>query len=421
MGLFAPRQSRAFYGIEGAQDLIPTRTTGGARAVGNQVVTNDRALKSSVYWACLKLRASLISTFPIDQYRDVLGIQTEWPYKPAILTDPGGMRVDIVDWMAMTQRDLDAAGNTVGLIVERSTARSPYYPQGLPSRIELQPISACSYIERRDRPDQWRIGSKIYDLGDVYHEMSNPQAGMKVGLPTTLYAALSIGEGLSMQQHGLDWFSGGGIPKAHMRNTMKLLEGGETDQVKQWWRDVVANGDMLVTGKDWEYEMIQAQNAGMEFIAGRDHSNLDVCRFMDTPGDLVDVNQSGASITYANITQRNLQYLIYRLGPATINREKALSKLLPRPRYVKLNTEALLRMDPMARQELLKSKIETWQLTNSETRALDNLPPLDTAQLAEMATIYGRPAAGGRLGTQQSGSSGESGQESSTEAASAAA
>lgn len=394
MGLFGPRQVRDFFGITGAQDLLPGRAGGGARKVGNQVVTDDRAMKHSVVWACLKLRAGLISTFPIDQFRDVLGIQTEWPYLPPILTDPGGTKVGIIDWMAMTQLDLDRSGNAVGLIVERSSARSPYYPDGLPSRIELQPAGVCTYIERRDKPDQWRINGKYYDPADVYHEATNRVAGLKVGLPTVLYAALAIGEGLSMQQHGLDWFGSGGIPKARMKNLAKRLLPAEIATAKQWYADTINNGDVLVTGNDWEYDFIQSQQAGMEFISGRQLSGADVCRFFDTPADLVDVQAtSGGSITYANITERNLQFLIYHLGPTVINREDALTKLLPRPRYVKLNTNALLRMDPKMQQEVLRSKIEGRQLTNAESRELDNRKPLTPAEKDEFIEIYGMPKA----------------------------
>jgi HK97 family phage portal protein len=392
MGLFGPRQARDFFGITGAQDLIPHRMGGGGRKVGNQVITDDRAMKHSVVWACLKLRAGLISTFPIDQYRDVLGIQTEWPYLPPILTDPGGVKVGIKDWMAMTQLDLDRSGNTVGLIVERSAARSVYYPEGLPSRIELQPAAACSYIERRDKPDQWRINGKMYDPRDVYHEATNRIAGLKVGLPTVIYAALAIGEGLSMQQHGLDWFSAGGIPKARMRNIAKRLQPAEIATAKQWYADTINNGDVLVTGNDWEYDFIQSQTAGMEFINGRQLSGADVCRFFDTPADLVDVQAtSGGSITYASITQRNVQHLIYHVGPTVVGREDALTKLLPRPRYVKLNTDALLRMDPETRQTVIKSRIESRTLTNAEARGLDNYKPLTQKDKDEFIEIYGVP------------------------------
>src|SRR3954464_12435306 len=108
MGLFGPRQQRAFFGITGAQDLIPlqTRLGGGVRQVGNQVVTDERAMRHSVVWACLRLQAALVSTFPVDQYRDGLGIQPEDPPLPPILTDPGGTKVGIVDWLSMTQMDL---------------------------------------------------------------------------------------------------------------------------------------------------------------------------------------------------------------------------------------------------------------------------------------------------------------------------
>jgi HK97 family phage portal protein len=392
MGLFGPRQQR-FYGITGAEDLIPGRTIGGPRAAGTVVVTDDKAMRHSVVWACLRLRAGLISTFPIDQFRDVLGIQTEYNPKPPILTDPGGTKLDMIDFMAATQVDLDRSGNAVGLIVERSSARTKYHPKGLPARIELQQASACSYHQRPGEPDRWHIGRDWYSPEDVYHERGNVVAGLPVGLPTILYAALTIGEAQSMQDFGLSWFSGGGIPKAQMRNTAKRLGPGDVSTAKTWYRDVVNNGDLLVTGNDWEYHMIQAANAGTEFIDGRNLTDAAICRFFDTPGDLVDVGTHGSSITYANITQRLLEYLILRLGPAVIRREKELTKLLPTPRYAKLNTDALLRMDPETRQKVLASRIDSRLLVNSEARALDNNPPLTAAQIAETEKIYGPPKA----------------------------
>jgi HK97 family phage portal protein len=408
MGLFRRRQQRDFYGITGAEDLIPGRAGGGSRQVGSVVVTDDRAMRHSVVWACLKLRAGLISTFPIDQYRDVLGIQTEYNPKPPILTDPGGMKMDIVDFLAATQVDLDRSGNAVGLIVERSASRSKYHPKGLPARIELQQASACSYVQRPGKPDFWRIGRDEYAPDDVYHERANVVAGLPVGLPTVLYAALTIGESQSMQDFGLSWFAGGGVPKAQMKNVAKRLEGPDITKAKQWYRDVVNNGDLLVTGSDWEYHMIQAQNAGTEFIDGRKLTDAAVCRFFDTPGDLVDVGAQGSSITYANITQRLLEYLILRLGPAVQRREKEFTKLLPTPRYVKFNTDALLRMDPETRQKVLASRIESRLLANSEARALDNNPPLTAAQKKEFIELYGAPKAAatpgagtGAAGTEQ--------------------
>jgi HK97 family phage portal protein len=388
------RQQRDFYGITGAQDLIPGRMIGGARQAGAVTVTDDKAMRQSVVWACNAIRQGLVSTFPIDQFRDVQNVQTEWPYKPPILTDPGGLKCDIVDWMAMSQKDLDMSGNAVGLIVSRNAAKNRYYPEGLPDRIELQQTSACSYVKPRDKPPRWRIDGKFYDPRDVYHERANPTSGFELGLPTVVYAAMTIGESLSMQQFGLDWFAGGGIPKARMRNIAKRLETSDITTAKSWYADVISNGDLMVYGSDWEYDLIQAENAGNEFIEGRKLAGADICRFFGTPADLVDVQaSSGGSITYANITQRNLQFLIYHLGPAVQRRERSLTRLLPQPRYVKLNTDALLRMDPETRASVLKTNIQSRLVTNTEARGLDNRQPLTEADKAEFIEIYGAPKA----------------------------
>lgn len=372
-----------------ADQAIPSRTNPLTRA-GRFNVTNDTAMRHSAVWAACRLRADLMSTFPVDVYRTIDGLQYEMP-KPPILAAPGGEKWDFIDWMYATQQDLDRAGNTVGLITERSGVL--LNGVGLPARIDLQQIADVAYVQRRDRPDQWRIGGKLYDLADVWHERQYVVAGLPVGLSPIAYAALSIGEYMSAQQFALDWFSSGGVPKARMKNKAKVLKADDVRVAKGWWRDTINNGDLLVHGSDWEYDMIQSQVAGMEWLEGRRYGLTDVARFFNVPSDLLDAAVSGSSVTYANITQRNLQFLITALAPAVIRREKNLTKLLPAPRFVKLNTDALLRMDPETRAKLLKTRIDSRTLTVTEARALDNLPPLTQADIDEFDTLFPPKAA----------------------------
>lgn len=370
---------------------IPNRSGGGLQ--GAVHVTEDKAMRHSGVWAALRLRADLVSTFPVGVFRDFDGLCLEMP-KPPIMVDPGGIEWDFVDWMWASQRDLDLAGNVVGIIRARNGISTPYYPDGLPALIELQDTRICSVIKHKGQT-LYRIGAKTYQPGEIYHEKQYPISGAPVGASPLIYAAASVGEYLSLQQYGLDWFAGGGVPKAWMKNTVKRLQDKEREGAKSWYEDTIRNGDLMVTGNDWEYNMIQAEQAGMEWLEGRRSGLLDISRFFGVPADLIDAAISGQSITYANMTQRNLQFLIMNLGPAVIRREKNLTKLLPQPRYVKLNTDALLRLDPLARQQMIRSRLETWQATNSEARELEDLPPLNAAQLMEMQTIYGRPLAGG--------------------------
>jgi hypothetical protein len=113
-----------------------------------------------------------------------------------------------------------------------------------------------------------------------------------------------------------------------------------------------------------------------------------VARFFDCPGDLIDAVVQSGNITYASITQRNLQLLIMHVGPAVSRREDNLSDLTAKPRYVKLNSDALLRMDPKSRAEMFKVQIDSRQLAPSEARHIDDREPFTSEQLAEFDRFW---------------------------------
>lgn len=389
-----PRAMRDFTGVEGFSQntlgvTIPPRSGGRQGSVN---VTEARAMTHSAYWACLRVRADLLSTFPADVFRDFEGVAVEMP-KPPIMVDTGGVEWPFHEWMWASQRDLDSAGNVIGLIRERNAISTRYYPEGLPSRIELADTRACSIISYKGAK-KYRIDGRIYDPSQVYHERQYPMSGSPVGLSPLIMAAATVGESLSLQQYGLDWFSNGGIPKAWMRNTSKRLRDEERDAAKEWYDATVRNGDLMVTGKDWEYNMIQAETAGLEWLEGRRFGVSEICRFLSVPPEMIHGAVSGQSVTYANVTQANLQFLIMHIAPTVIRREAALTRMLPMPRYVKLNTDALLRMDPQTRQAVLRSRLETWQITHTEARQLDNYQPFTPADLEQMRDIYGSPGIG---------------------------
>lgn len=363
------------------EELIPPRPgTGNGSA---PLVDHDSALRHSAVWACLRIRADLVSTMPVDVYRYVNGIQVEAP-KPPVLVNPGGERVDIQEWLYSSQIDLDRAGNAFGIITEVNAL-------GLPARIDLQPLAECSVIVRDGELWRYRIAGKLYEPHQVWHEKQFTVGGLPVGLSPVAYAAWSIGEYLSVQKFALDWFTGSAIPAAALRNSEKTISRAEADAIKERFRASVANGDIFVHGKDWEYKPIQALANQTNWIEAKQFGLTDISRFFGCPADLIDAAVSSGSVTYANITQRNLQFLIMNLGPAVSRREHALSKLVPGPRFVKFNRSALLAMDPETRARTLETRIRSRQLAPSEARALEDLPPFTDEQLAEFDRLFGAP------------------------------
>jgi HK97 family phage portal protein len=370
------RQAR-FFGITGAQDLIPLR--GSPSGTGSVYVSPDTAMRHSAVWACLRLRANLISTLPVDVFRRVGGVQIE-AFKPPVLVNPGGDRVGILEWMYSSQVDLDRAGNSFGLITERNAAK-------LPSRIELQSLSACS-VRERDGVLTYRIHGVEYSEDEVWHEKQYTISGLPVGLSPVAYAAWSIGQYQSAQQFAVDWYGSGGIPKAMLRNTEETIDSKVALEMKTRFKASVETRDVFTTGKDWEYLPIQAESVGADWLEAQKYGIGDVARFFDCPGDLVDAVVQSGNITYANVTQRNLQFLIMHMGPAVVRREAALTTLTSRPTYVKLNTDALLRMDPQTRALVMQTQIESRTLTPDEARELDNRQPLTEADMAQFERLF---------------------------------
>ena len=342
-------------------------------------VTQESALRHSAVWACLRLRANAVSMLPVDLYRRVGGVQT-LVTKPQILVTPDGESMR--QWLYSTQFDLDRAGNCFGII----TARDGF---GFPSRIELLPLQSV-VMNVKDGVVTYRVDGKVMPSEQIYHEKQYTVAGLPWGLSPGAYAAWSIGEYLAIQDFALDWFENKGVNAGrHLRNTTQTMVGDVAAKMKQRYRESVRAGDVFVSGRDWEFAPINDVAATNDWLDGKQFGIADIGRFYDVPGDLIDAAVMGSSVTYANIVQRNLQFLIQNMQGTLGRREDALTALTGAPRYVKLNTDALLRMDPLTRAQVLAIQRQSKVITTNEWRELEDRPPLTDAQLAEFDKLDG--------------------------------
>jgi phage portal protein BeeE len=94
------------------------------------------------------------------------------------------------------------------------------------------------------------------------------------------------------------------------------------------------------------------------------------------------------TLTYANVIQRNLQFLIMNLQPAIHRRERTLSRLIPQQRFVKLNSDALLRMDPLTQAMVIHQRIADRTMTVTEARQKYDLGPLTAEQEGEFNRLF---------------------------------
>ena len=353
---------------------------GGRSSQSARPVSRETALRTSAVWACLRLRADLVSTMPFDVFRKVDGVQVEQS-KPPVLVRPGGAGgVRVMEWLYSSQVDLDSVGNTFAIIRARDGAN-------LPSILEPVPVDDV-VVRQRDGITKYLIRGKEYPARDVWHEKQFTASGIAVGLSPIAYAAMTLDRYLNAAEFVADWFGGNATPAQHLKNTAKTLEDGQADKIKARYKASVETGGVFVSGNDWDLSMISAKASESAFIESMDAGVTDICRFLGVPGDMIDAPTRGSSVTYANVTQRNMQLLILNLGPALARREDAISAdLLPQPRYIKFNPGSLLRMDLAARYTSYRTGIEGRFLTPNEARDYENLPPLTPEQEAEFARL----------------------------------
>jgi HK97 family phage portal protein len=366
----------------GAGDLVGRQTlarTGGVN------ITADTALRNSAVWAALTIRADLVSTFPVDNYRKAGGIRFEVPLTSFFVT-PGGPDVDWCEWAYSSQFDLDRYGNTFGLITARDAL-------GFPARVDLWAAGGVSVLIRGGELWGFRYHGVEYPKLDVWHEKQNTIGGCHVGLSPIAYAAWTLGEYASIQAFALDWFGAGAVPSGTLKNSEKTVDPDLAREVKQQFKATTRAGDVFVHGKDWEYNMIKAEMETSNWLEAKNAGLVDVARYLRVPADLIDAALSGQSITYANMSQRNLQFLIMHLNPGLIRRENTFSRrVLARPRFMKFNRSALLQMDPSAQATMLAGQITSRQIAPSEARAIVDRAPFTDEQIAEFDRFFGKPS-----------------------------
>lgn len=387
MGLVFGRQKRGlnYWGISTPGDLVPRRV---GRSPGAPFVSADTALTHSAVWAALRVRAMIVSTLPVDAYRYINfpeGKRQVDANLTPFMTGPKFMR-----FRYASQVELDRSGNAIGIITDRDR-------QNNIADIDLQASSACAIRAEGSKITKWIIHGTEYEPEDIWHEVQYPVAGFPLGLSPVAYSAMTLGQWKSVQEFATQWFTSGNGPRASLKNTEKKLDTKESLIAKEAWRASQSMGEPFVHGSNWEYQLINAQSASTDWLDAMKASNVDVARFFGVPSDVIDAAVSGESVTYSNLTQKNLDFLIYHMGPTIEWREAAFTQLLPRPRFVKLNGDALLRMDPKTRAQTMQVMINARYLAPNEARALENREPFTPDQIKEFELLGLNKTATGAL------------------------
>lgn len=333
-------------------------------------VSPTRALSLSAVYSANRLIAQSISTLPVKAYRRTPDGRVPMASLPQLF-DQLVTDGSLVPWLHRCVTSLGLRGNAFGLVVTRDGF-------GFPTQLEwLDPGTVVP--DGRQGKAGWLVDGREVARGDMVHIPLFAMPGQRVGLSPIASFARTLGVGLQAQSYANDWFAAGGFPPGTFQNTEKTVNQDEAEAIKARVVTAIRTHTPLVHGSDWKYNPISVPPGEAQFIETIKATTNQIAAIYGIPPEMIG-GESGASMTYANVEQQQINFVMFTLRPWLVVLETAFSALLPDRQYVKFNSDALIRADLKTRWEVNKIRLDLGAASIDEIREQEDQSPLPNGQ-----------------------------------------
>ncbi len=223
-----------------------------------------------------------------------------------------------------------------------------------------------------------------------------------VAVSTIGLARDTIGLDMGLSQQASRWVGNGARPSGVL-TTDKVLTKETAQRLKQSWNDMVSGiqnaGGTAVLEEGIKWQQLQLSSVDLQFMAQREMSVLDVCRFFRVPPHKVAVADRAAAM---NIPQQDQDYANNTVAPDLERWEAILGKALGLADsniQVEFDIAKLLRADVLTRYNAYRLGITSSILKPNEARKAEGLPP-DDSPMADQLMVPSNTAA---LGSDMTG------------------
>lgn len=333
-------------------------------------VSGENSLQSVAFRSAVDLMASLVSELHFDVYSGE-GASRRKRTTPGYLLDPAGDGYGVEDWTYMLLQSLFLRGNTMGKIVDQG-------PTGMLRQVDLWHPDRVS-VTLQDGEPIWTMNGQSIPRGQVFHRRAFPVTGNLLGLSPVAAHADSLGLSLAATRFGRGWFQDGGHPGGILSNSESDL--ADTKAVRtakdRFLAALFGTREPVVLGRGWKYEQIQVAPEESQFLETQNYSEAQSARIMGAGVAEVLGYDTGQSMTYANVVDRDISLLKYAANRWLRRVERIYSAFLPRPQYALFDRDSFLDTNVMQRWQVNKIKLETGAYVIDEIRAQNADQPVE--------------------------------------------
>ena len=348
------------------------------RAAGKSV-TEQSAYTVSAYWCCVRVISETIGQMPWRIHERTETGQRVAEYHPAdrLLNRNPNAEQDAPAWRELMLRWCLTWGNAYCEIVRDASYRP----------VELWPIEPWRVTPLRSGGALWyhvmqpQGGAVDLPAADVLHfrGLGDDLAGWSVleYMARTLGLSMAQEESMSSQMENGAKLSGLLRPPGSGTYTAE-----KTKQIAEAWKEQNVgsknHGKIYLINQGIEFTPLSMPNTDAQLLESRQFSVIDICRFMRVPPHKVyDLTRA----TFSNITHQSLEFLIDTLGPWVVKFEAQVNRKLVSPAqayrfFSKVNTNAILRMDPDTRANWYTRLRDLGVISPNQICALEDMDTL---------------------------------------------
>ena len=345
----------------------------------------DGALQVSAVWASVELLTDNIASLPLFVYRKATGpeghktLARDTQLYDLLHTSPNRRHTSVEYWQYMTLNYL-VRGNAYARLVRNDAGEV----------IEMWPLSS-DQVEVEVLKDRSVIYKYSYE-GQiaVYNENSilhwKDKGNGTIGMSRLDYMRSSVGLAIDAQNHSRNTFrKSGKRPGVFMID--KLLTAEQRNAIRANYSGLVegSEDDLLVLEAGAKFEALSLSPVDLQMMETRRFSVEDIARWFGIPS--VMINDTAKTTTWGTGIDQIIQgFYKFRLRPMLESLEQCIERrvLTPRQRElfsVEFSLEAILRGSYLERLEAGSKAVQNGLMTRNEWRQLENLPPVEGADI----------------------------------------
>lgn len=339
----------------------------GVSLFGGSTASMGAALSNDAVWASVRLLADAVAMMPAHAYTYRNGQRVPIP-DPKILTEPEPYTT-FATWIYKLMVSALLRGNVYGVPVS-------FDGNGYKQQIQLADPDQCHWVQRGG---VWRVSvaGVEYDRADILHIPAFPVPGSPEGLSPIKYAAARpLGVAGAAAAFGEGFFRDGANPSALLiadqpmtGDTLKRAEDALT-------KNPGSRAPRIISGPGLKWQQMSIAPEESQFLLTQKFTVTQIARVFGVPPEMIG-GEASNSMTYANVTQRAMDFLTYSVQPWLARIEAALSALLPADRHVRFDTSVLVRLDALTQAQVDEIRTTAGHKTIDEVRQSIDMAPVE--------------------------------------------